>query len=38
MADDGSIIIRRAKVNNLKDLTVEIPRGKLIVVTGMPWA
>ena len=30
MADDGSIIIRGARVNNLRNLTVEIPRGKLV--------
>ena len=35
MADNGSIVIRRAKVNNLKDITVEIPRGKFVVVTGI---
>ena len=35
MADDGKIIIRRAKVNNLKDVTVEIPRGKFVVITGI---
>ena len=35
MADDGSIIIRKARVNNLKDVTVEIPRGKLVVITGI---
>ena len=32
---EGNIIVRRAKVNNLKDITVEIPRGKFIVVTGI---
>ena len=30
-----SIIIRGARVNNLKDITVEIPRGKFVVVTGI---
>ena len=30
-----NIIVRGAKVNNLKDITVEIPRGKLVVVTGI---
>ena len=35
MAAEGSIIIRGAKVNNLKDLTVEIPRGKFVVITGI---
>ena len=35
MPDKGNIIIKGAKVNNLKDITVEIPRNKLIVVTGI---
>ena len=35
MAEEGNIIVRRAKVNNLKDITVEIPRGKFVVVTGI---
>ena len=35
MSEEGSIIIRGAKVNNLKNLTVEIPRGKFVVVTGI---
>ncbi len=35
MKEEGNIIIRRAKVNNLKDITVEIPRGKFVVVTGI---
>ena len=35
MADEGSIIIRGAKVNNLKNISVEIPRGKFVVVTGI---
>ena len=29
------IIIKRARVNNLKDLSVAIPRNKLVVVTGL---
>ena len=29
------IIIKGAKVNNLKDLSVAIPRNKLVVVTGV---
>jgi excinuclease ABC subunit A len=29
------ILIKGAKVNNLKDLTVAIPRNKLVVVTGL---
>ena len=35
MPAEGNIIIKRAKVNNLKDITVEIPRGRLVVVTGI---
>ena len=35
MSEEGNIIIRGARVNNLKDITVEIPRGKLVVVTGI---
>ena len=32
---DESIIIRGARVNNLKNISLEIPRGKLVVVTGI---
>ena len=35
MPAEGNIIIRKAKVNNLKDITVEIPRNRLVVVTGI---
>ena len=35
MAEEGKIIVRKAKVNNLKDVTVEIPRGKFVVITGI---
>ena len=35
MAEEGNIIVRKAKVNNLKDVTVEIPRGKFVVITGI---
>jgi len=35
MPSEGNIIIRKAKVNNLKNITVEIPRNKLVVVTGI---
>ena len=35
MKEEGNIIIRRAKVNNLKDVTLEIPRGKFVVITGI---
>lgn len=30
-----NIVIKGAKVNNLKDITVEIPRDRLVVVTGI---
>jgi len=32
---DGSIIIRGARQHNLKNITVEIPRNKLVVITGL---
>ena len=35
MADDGKILIKGAKVNNLKNVTVEIPRNRFVVVTGI---
>ena len=35
MTEEGNIIVRRARVNNLKDVTVEIPRGKFVVITGI---
>ena len=35
MEDKRSIIIKGARVNNLKNVDVEIPRGKLVVVTGL---
>ena len=35
MPAEGNIIVKRARVNNLKDITVEIPRNKLVVVTGV---
>ena len=35
MADEGNILRKKAKVNNLKDITIEIPRGKFVVVTGI---
>src|SRR5215469_9758298 len=31
----GNILIKGARVHNLKNITVEIPRNKLIVVTGV---
>ena len=35
MAEEGNIIIRHAKVNNLKDISLTIPRGRFIVITGI---
>ena len=35
MATSGDIIIKGARVNNLKDVDVAIPRGKLVVITGL---
>ena len=35
MSGHNNIIVKRAKVNNLKDVTVEIPRGKFVVITGI---
>ena len=35
MNENKSIIIKGARVNNLKNVDVEIPRGKLVVVTGL---
>lgn len=32
---EQNIIVKGAKVNNLKDVTVEIPRNKLVVITGL---
>ncbi|MCR4829485.1 MAG: excinuclease ABC subunit UvrA [Bacteroidales bacterium] len=34
-ANKSNILIKGAKVNNLKDIDVEIPRDKLVVVTGL---
>jgi len=33
--DQGFIEIKRARVNNLKDIDLKIPRGKLVVITGV---
>ena len=35
MAENTSIIIKGARVNNLKNIDVEIPRNKLVVITGL---
>ncbi|GHV08004.1 UvrABC system protein A [Bacteroidia bacterium] len=35
MALESNIIIKGARVNNLKNIDVEIPRNKLIVITGL---
>ena len=35
MTEDDFIHIRGAKTHNLKDVSVDIPRGKLVVVTGL---
>lgn len=33
--ENNNIIIKGARVNNLKNVDVEIPRGKLVVITGV---
>ena len=35
MPDIGNIVIKGAKVNNLKNITVEIPRNEFTVITGI---
>ncbi len=35
MADNHSIFIKGARANNLKNIDVEIPRDKLVVITGL---
>ena len=35
MCEEGNILIKGAKVNNLKNVTVGIPRGKFVVITGI---
>ena len=35
MAEKGNIVVKGARVNNLKDISVEIPRGDFVVVTGV---
>ena len=32
---DNNIIIKGARVNNLKNIDIELPRGKFIVITGL---
>ena len=32
---EGCISIHHARVNNLKDVSIEIPRGKFVVITGI---
>ena len=35
MKEKENIVVRRARVNNLKDVTVEIPSGRFVVITGI---
>ena len=35
MPSQGNIVVRNARVNNLKQITVEIPRNRLVVITGV---
>ncbi len=35
MSDEKNIIIKGARVNNLKNIDVEIPRNKFVVITGL---
>ena len=35
MIKNNSILIKGARVNNLKNIDVEIPRNKLVVITGL---
>ena len=35
MPAEENIVIKHARVNNLKDISVEIPRNKLVVITGV---
>lgn len=32
---NGNIVIKGARVNNLKNISLEIPRGKFVVITGL---
>lgn len=35
MSDENNIVIKGARINNLKNIDVEIPRDKLVVITGL---
>lgn len=35
MEEQNNICIRGAKVNNLKNVNVDIPRDKFVVITGL---
>lgn len=35
MAEEKNILIKGARINNLKNIDVEIPRDKLVVITGL---
>lgn len=35
MSDENNILIKGARINNLKNIDVEIPRDKLVVITGL---
>ena len=35
MSDNNYISIKGARVNNLKNIDVDIPRNKLVVITGL---
>ena len=32
---DNAIIVKGARVNNLKNIDIDIPRDKLVVITGL---
>ena len=35
MSENNSIFIKGARINNLKNIDVEIPRDKLVIITGL---
>ena len=35
VGENGNILVKGARVNNLKNVDVEIPRGKFVVITGV---